>query len=163
MRDIFFPKMHFTTGYLHFLVIFSCIAGQIRMDSVKTCYNGWVPYKRSCYFYSTSRVTFKDAMSACYRIGAELLELQNAKEEKWFDLQVRIRGYQDQVWLGASDIQHEGEFVSVSNGERLHYSHWLRGQPNNSGGREHCATYWIPRRGMNDSPCNVKYNYVCKK
>ncbi|XP_061165689.1 perlucin-like protein [Saccostrea echinata] len=102
-------------------------------------------------------------MSACYLMGAEMMELQNAKEEKWFDLQVRLRGYRDQVWLGASDIQQEGKFISVSNAERLHYSHWLRGQPNNSAGGEDCATYWIPLKGMNDSPCNVTFNYVCKK
>ncbi|XP_062595640.1 CD209 antigen-like protein C [Saccostrea cucullata] len=155
--------MHFKTGQLLVLVILSSIPGQIYMDSTRTCKGGWASFQWSCYYFSTSKVSLKDAMSACYGMGAEMLELQNAIEEKWFDLQFRLRGYQDQVWLGASDIQQEGKFVSVSNAERLHYSHWISGQPNNSGGLEHCATYWIPKRGMNDSPCNLKFNYVCKK
>ncbi|XP_062595568.1 C-type lectin 37Db-like [Saccostrea cucullata] len=95
-------------------------------------------------------------------MGTELLELQNAKEEKWFDKQARLRGHSPQVWLGASDTQQEGKFISVSKAEGLPYSHWLKGQPDNYGGGENCVTYWVSYRAMNDAPCNYKYTYVCK-
>ncbi|XP_062595582.1 lectin-like [Saccostrea cucullata] len=96
-------------------------------------------------------------------MGAEMLELQNAMEENWFDNQIPLRGHSSQIWLGASDIQQEGKFISVSKAESLHYSHWVREQPDNQGGREHCMTYWVSPKGMNDAPCDNKYNYVCKK
>ncbi|XP_062587585.1 perlucin-like isoform X2 [Saccostrea cucullata] len=130
---------------------------------IATCEKGWVTYQRGCYFFSTTIATFREAMSACYQMGAEMLELQNSMEEKWFDNQVRLRGHSPQVWLGASDTQQEGKFISVSKAEGLPYSHWLKGQPSNLGGEEHCLTYWVSLKGMNDAPCDNKYNYVCKK
>lgn len=136
----------------------------IEKDDLRSCEKEWVSYEGDCYYFSTSTASFLDAMGACHLLDAEMILLQNAEEEKWLDLQFRIRGYpvHRQVWLGASDVQHEGRFISVSDAEGLRYSHWVRGQPDNLGGREHCATYWIQNKGMNDAPCNNKYNYVCK-
>ncbi|XP_061165584.1 CD209 antigen-like protein C [Saccostrea echinata] len=131
-------------------------------NSKRTCEKEGVNYQGNCYYFSTSIASFKDAMGACHLIDAEMVELQNAKEEKWLDLQFRLRGYQTHVWLGASDVQQEGKFISVSNAEELQYIHWVKGQPDNIRGIEHCATYWIRRKGMNDAPCHNKYNYVCK-
>ncbi|XP_061165682.1 C-type lectin domain family 4 member M-like [Saccostrea echinata] len=119
--------------------------------------NGGGSRNEHCGSYWISNRGMRDApckenhnYSACHLIGADILELQNALEEKWIDLQSRLRGYKD-VWLGASDIQHEGKYVSVSNAERLQYINWASGQP--SGSRnEHCASYWISNRGMRDSP-----------
>ncbi|XP_062610412.1 perlucin-like protein [Saccostrea cucullata] len=95
-------------------------------------------------------------------MGAKVLELQNKKEEKWFDNQIRLLGHSPQVWLGASDTQQEGKFISVSKAEGLPYSHWLKGQPDNYVGGENCATYWVTYRGTNDAQCDDKYTYVCK-
>jgi hypothetical protein len=47
-------------------------------------------------------------------------------------------------------------------------SYWYNGEPNNSGGNEQCATYWIPGVGappanaMNDITCSVQYCYICE-
>ncbi|XP_062595558.1 CD209 antigen-like protein D [Saccostrea cucullata] len=155
--------MHFNIDQLLFLMILGFITGQIHMDLVTACEKEWISYQKSCYYFSTSTATFRGAMSACYLIGAELLELQNAIEKKWFDNQIRLRGHSPQIWLGASDTQQEGQFISVSKAEVLPYNHWLKGQPDNVGGAEDCATYWLAYKAMNDAPCHYTYNYVCKK
>lgn len=102
-------------------------------------------------------------MIFCNNLGAELLELQRKAEEDWIDLQCRVRGYAFGVWLGLSDLQNEGQFVTLSDARRPRYSNWIKGEPNNLRENEHCAMYWSLKKGWNDSPCTVKLNYVCKK
>ncbi|XP_062610421.1 perlucin-like protein [Saccostrea cucullata] len=185
--------MHFKFEHLLFLIVYSFVVGKIHADSVATCEKGWVSYQRRCYYFSTSTATFKQAMSARYLMGAEMMELQNAMEEKMIK-SILLRelarfqflsnrsislGYisgnspglgelesclSDQIWLGASDSQQEGKFISVSKAEELHYSHWIKGQPDNTGTEgENCATYAVSHKGMNDAQCFDKYNYVCTK
>ncbi|XP_061192814.1 perlucin-like protein [Saccostrea echinata] len=134
----------------------------VEMDRL-TCGRGWVVYNGSCYYFSTSAAVFKDAMVTCHGLGANMLELQNAEEEIWIDLQCRIRGYRYGVWLGVSDHQYEGKFISISNARSLSYSNWMKGEPNNFRGKEDCTLYWFLHRGWNDTACNGKINYVCKK
>ncbi|XP_062569396.1 perlucin-like protein [Saccostrea cucullata] len=146
---------------LVFLVA-SCLSIIHGHDGI-TCGNGWAAFEKHCYYFSSSASTFKDAMLTCYRLGANMLELQSAEEEKWIDLQCRIRGYQYGVWLGACDLQQEGTFISVSNAKALPYTNWIKGEPNNNLGIEHCALYFVKYRRWNDGHCNHKVNYACKK
>lgn len=46
---------------------------------------------------------------------------------------VLIPGYTKGVWLGYSDIQKEGRYVSMSNAEELGYNNWHKTEPNNGG------------------------------
>lgn len=65
-------------------------------------------------------------------------------------------------WLGVSDIQREGQFVTLSDARKPRYSNWLKGEPNNVN-NEDCLLYGIGRGGWNDGNCESKVNYVCKK
>lgn len=125
------------------------------------CEKGWVPFGRNCYKFSSSTATFKDAMVICNNYGAILLESESKWEESWLDLHSRVRGY-THVWLGVSDIQREGQFVTLSDARKPRYSNWLKGEPNNVN-NEDCLLYGIGRGGWNDGNCESKVNYVCKK
>ena len=72
-------------------------------------------------------------------------------------------GYTYGVWLGFSDIQTEGQFVSLTDARSIRYVNWMAGYPNNLNGGEHCAMWWWPHKGWNDSPCSMKINYACTK
>ncbi|XP_062618867.1 C-type lectin mannose-binding isoform-like, partial [Saccostrea cucullata] len=100
--------------------------------------------------------------TACRKAGADVLEFHNPLEEKWIDLQCRLRGYAG-VWIGISDLQQEGHFISVSEARPPRYLKWARGEPTNSGSNEHCAYYYYTWRGLVDVRCSNKYNVVCKK
>lgn len=76
---------------------------------------------------------------------------------------VLISGYTKGVWLGYSDIQKEGRYVSMSNAEELGYQNWYKTEPNNFGGNEHCAAIHFQYVGWVDYHCTAKFNYVCKK
>lgn len=54
-----------------------------------------------------------------------------------------IPGYTKGVWLGYSDIQKEGRYVSMSNAEELGYNNWHKTEPNNADGIEHCAAIHV--------------------
>lgn len=74
-------------------------------------------------------------------------------------------GYLYGVWLGLSDIQMEGKFVSLLDVWKFcgNFRNWMKGEFNNSGYNEYCVIYWILRRGWNDDQCINKLNIVCKK
>lgn len=74
-----------------------------------------------------------------------------------------ISGYTYGVWLGLSDLQNEGQYVSLSDGRRPRYINWGKGEPNNVAKIEHCAMYVFKKRGWNDYGCQNKINYVCMK
>ena len=68
-----------------------------------------------------------------------------------------ISGYSYGVWLGLSDIQTEGKFVSLSDARkpRGNFRNWAKGEPNNREHNEHCAMYWtaITLTTANTVPC----------
>lgn len=70
----------------------------------------------------------------------------------------------DRIWIGASDILNEGQWVWVSDGSNLTFSSWNYNEPNNSGtGGEDCAVVKQTDMGWNDTPCGLINQYVCKK
>ncbi|XP_065936398.1 perlucin-like protein [Magallana gigas] len=145
---------------LWFLIIVSLAFTAV---SGTNCGKGWVQFGKKCYKFSSYTATFKDAMVICNNNGARLLELQSKVEENWIDLQCRVRGYGFGVWLGLTDLQREGQYVTMSDARRPRYRNWMRGEPNNGNRNEHCAMYWITRSGWNDTVCKGKINFVCKK
>lgn len=65
-------------------------------------------------------------------------------------------------WIGASDIQVEGEWRWAVLGELFTYSNWAIGIPNNLGGNENCAE--IMRTGRwNDNQCMNQAHYICEE
>lgn len=66
----------------------------------------------------------------------------------------------DSLWIGASDILDEGQWIWVSDGSNLTFSLWNDNEPNNAGTGEDCCEIEM---GWNDSPCDLTNPYVCKK
>ncbi|XP_052693925.1 perlucin-like protein [Crassostrea angulata] len=129
------------------------------------CQHPWVSFGRNCYYFSSKKeVNFYVAMNACNSMGGHLLEIQNAREDNWIALQTNKRGYRYGVWLGFHDMHQEGNYVTLSSGGgKICYSNWHRGEPNNYGKSEHCATFRSTTRTWNDAHCKEIMNYVCKK
>ena len=66
-------------------------------------------------------------------------------------------------WIGLTDLFEEGNFV-WSNGDKSTYRNWLKGEPSNSGRREHFGliqTAGINQRKWNDGP-NVDKLALCQ-
>ncbi|XP_078329613.1 perlucin-like protein isoform X3 [Crassostrea virginica] len=145
------------------LVLFIGVFAIPESVTAHQCGRGWASFENNCYYFSTSTMNFKDAMISCYNRGSSLLVIRNSREDKWVDLQCRLRGYLNGVWLGFSDIQREGHMVAISDSRKPGYVNWIGGEPNNAVGKEHCAMYWTARRGWNDTQCSDRLHVVCTK
>ncbi|XP_061165761.1 asialoglycoprotein receptor 2-like [Saccostrea echinata] len=125
------------------------------------CEKGWVQFERSCYQFLNKAVILKEAVNYCNRVGAHLLEIKSSQEEKWVDLQLKIRGFQ-YVWIGLTDILKENDFVFISTGGKPTFSNWGKNEPNNAGKTEHCVEKLAGSR-WNDRSCDVKFPFVCER
>ena len=66
------------------------------------------------------------------------------------------------IWLGISDNDKEGEWVSLHTKVEMSYTVWGDSEPN--GGRyANCAMMWRKNGLWNDVKCTKKYRYLCKK
>ncbi|TMW49764.1 hypothetical protein DOY81_005121 [Sarcophaga bullata] len=61
------------------------------------------------------------------------------------------------IWLGAYDIDHEGEFVWLSTGRTVNnFTNWDVNMPDNWNGFEHCVEMLAENGKWNDSYCDFK-------
>ncbi|XP_061179177.1 mannose-binding protein C-like [Saccostrea echinata] len=93
--------------------------------------------------------------------NGRLVQVHDAKEEHWIELQLKLRGMKS-VWMGVSDILKENKFLKLSDAERIRFRNWNSHEPNNARGEEHC-TEWRPNGKWNDQSCDDKNNFVCER
>ena len=106
----------------------------------------------------TERKTWSDAAAACRGLNSHLIEPRTEEVNtiaKSFDV---IHN----PWIGASDIQVEGQWVWASDGElvTLTYTDWAIGQPNNLED-QHCAAYQTVG-GWGDNNCTKPQQFICQ-
>lgn len=67
-------------------------------------------------------------------------------------------------WIGANDLEVEGQFRWEYSLETIGFASWLSPDPNNHKNKEHCVlTNWGKTKKWVDAPCDWKKNYVCQK
>ncbi|XP_062579362.1 uncharacterized protein LOC134241314 [Saccostrea cucullata] len=129
---------------------------------LSTCKDGWIHIENSCYLISLQRVTFKDALKSCNEETAHLSEHRNIRIERLIGLQLHAQGDVG-VWIAATYVQEEGEYLYISDASRVNKNNWANGQPH--GGKHYnCA---VARKDDNWKwyayPCRHTFHYVCKK
>ena len=69
-----------------------------------------------------------------------------------------------EAWIGYSDITNEGHWEWTNPSGRCDkYTHWRRGEPNNSWNNEDCGAIVKSWNGQwNDAKCSSKYSFVCE-
>jgi len=75
----------------------------------------------------------------------------------------RLVGTEHFVWRLRTKRPQYGESVDDEMESPMNYYHWSDGQPDNSGGREHCVNMW-PNRDFtwNDQNCASEFCFVCE-
>ena len=76
-------------------------------------------------------------------------------------LQVSAAGF----WIDANDKNQEGVWT-WRGGEKLSYTHWFPGEPNDYGGEEDCGMARFASKkdsGWNDVSCESKLAVVCEE
>ena len=69
-----------------------------------------------------------------------------------------------EVWMGYTDKEEEGNFISYRNRKPLILDgmKWGSGEPNNNGGDQDCVLYSSEFETLVDYDCKLKYHAACK-
>ncbi|XP_021100912.1 CD209 antigen-like protein E [Heterocephalus glaber] len=96
----------------------------------RPCPWDWTFFQRKCYFFSRSQRDWRDSITTCQEVGAQLVIVENAEEQSFLQQTSKSKGY---AWMGLSDLNKESEWHWVD-GSPLSLSlvrYWNKGQPNN--------------------------------
>ena len=131
---------------------------------MQACRNGWIPHGDKCYYFSKDKQTWSTSLLKCRDEGSYLAEINNDDENRFVRDQAFLLN--DELWLGGSDQINESDWIWVTS--MAHYStglftDWHAGQPDNSGGKEHCLHLYVSfDYHWNDAPCSGSKRYVCE-
>ncbi|XP_051018057.1 CD209 antigen-like protein C [Acomys russatus] len=125
----------------------------------RPCPWDWMPFQGNCYFFSKFQQNWHDSVTACTKMGAQLVVIKSDDEQSFLQQTSKEKG---NAWMGMSDLKHEGTWHWVD-GSHLLFSfmkYWNDGEPNNEA-EEDCAEF--RDSGWNDVPCSAKKYWICKK
>ncbi|XP_076580775.1 C-type lectin domain family 10 member A-like isoform X3 [Chaetodon auriga] len=130
----------------------------------RCCPLGWEQFDVSCYFFSSSSLSWNESRVWCDRQEAHLLILHT---DKAWDFVTRRTGA-ELFWVGLSDWR-TGRWEWVNHTPyTVEHRRWVPGQPDNwahhglGPGTEDCAHLNHSGR-LNDLHCSTKMRYICQK
>jgi hypothetical protein len=121
-------------------------------------------------YYFCDRMPFLDGRDFCRSFGADMVVLQSADENAFVEATMPM-----QSWIGLYD--EDGcapgeacafEWVDQTTPEQHAFVNWNNGEPNNTGGGEHCAEIQKGTSGplspgpWNDVPCTNSQPVICE-
>ncbi|XP_073828655.1 lectin subunit alpha-like [Musca autumnalis] len=111
-----------------------------------------------------------EASHECARQGKKLVEVKDGIKNG--ALLIALNDYignPKNFWLGANDEYNTKKdpnrpFYWSSTGDRVTFTYWAIGQPDNLGGNEHCVHVWANVDGFkwNDLDCTTKLGFICE-
>ncbi|XP_078061202.1 C-type lectin domain family 4 member E-like [Mustelus asterias] len=136
----------------------------LRNRSDSLCPSGWKLHNHSCYRFSIAKGNWDTAKRECESLNSHLLII-NTDQEQNFAIK-SMPNKNKQYFIGLTDRESEGNWKWVD-GTPVSKSHWLKNQPDNWNGDEHCGT--ISKVdvedvfGWNDVPCSMEFPFICEK
>lgn len=124
----------------------------------------WEHFGNSYYYISSEMKTWEQANAWCHAIGTDLVEVNSEAEQDFLDeiLKKVEHNNKHYIYLGASDLQEEGNWKWTKSDNNLTLSFWHTNEPN-GGRRENCLhMYRVHNRRWNDVPCDRKYWFICE-
>ncbi|KAI8041956.1 hypothetical protein M5D96_003252 [Drosophila gunungcola] len=121
------------------------------------------------YYYFETNLTknWFDAFESCRRMDAQLIAFETMKEWDLLNIYLRTAKIEDIYWTSGTDLAHHGIHDWFPTGQRLTLDIWMKGEPNNSGGNEHCDILGYRRtetnyNDLNDLECELERLYICE-
>ncbi|KAH8411875.1 hypothetical protein KR222_000941 [Zaprionus bogoriensis] len=115
----------------------------------------------SKYYYieDKQKLSWFAAAHKCREFGADLLSLSNQRE---LDALRPKLSTQYAYWVDVNDLSTEGEFLSLTSGQKAPFLNWNSGEPNNAGQTEHCVHLVGKYLYMNDFKCSSPEYFICE-
>ncbi|XP_033485447.2 galactose-specific lectin nattectin-like [Epinephelus lanceolatus] len=133
-------------------------------ECCRTCPDGWTPFGKKCYQFHHTPKTWADAEHFCTTLGGNLASLHTQEQYKAFrQVILRVTGTHTNTWVGSYDSSGEGVWLN-SDGSLFDFKGWAKGEPSNSGGKEHCMEINFKGKDfINDTPCDQKKSFACAR
>ncbi|XP_048051391.1 CD209 antigen-like protein C [Megalobrama amblycephala] len=111
---------------------------------------------------SDEKMSWSKTRQYCRDRGADLIIIDTEVKQRCITSFVK-----DNVWIGLSDIEHEGNLTWVDNSP-LNQGFWSEGEPNDAYGNEDCAEIMssctsFNLNNWNDLSCSEKRKGICEK
>lgn len=133
----------------------TCFSDALKNLSCRCC---WIHLVSSCYYVSKIPFSWSNAKSKCNELGGDLFVPLNSKENSAFTKIVQ-QYHINNPWIGIKKGS-DGEFYTT-NGSKLTYTQWRKGEPNNDRGIENCGHYWGMTGDWNDIYCGFLLSFIC--
>uniref|UniRef100_A0A672HWX6 C-type lectin domain-containing protein n=1 Tax=Salarias fasciatus TaxID=181472 RepID=A0A672HWX6_SALFA len=119
---------------------------------------GWVHFRSSFYYISSTEKTWQESRDDCVSRGADLMIIDSQEEQDF------TRRFSKDMWIGLTDRAQEGTWRWVD-GTLLQRSYWDNGAPNDMSGEEDCAEIIDEdvENSWNDWPCDRQIHWICEK
>ncbi|KAM3848214.1 CD209 antigen-like protein A [Vipera latastei] len=136
--------------------ILESICSQGSITIVSSCPNSWKRQSKYCYYFSTEKTNWTNALWNCINYNAYLVSISSDEEQGFLKNNLnRVDNY----WLGLSDL--EGQWKWKDSGMPIRTSFWDRGEPikdvNKDCGIMHPNGTWA------SAVCSVHNRWICKK
>ncbi|XP_052812435.1 perlucin-like protein [Mya arenaria] len=133
-----------------------------KIDAAIPCRSGWLSHANSCYFFSRDTQTWILAKMYCEAFRGHLVEIETVFENSF--IQHQINNLNKSFWIGASDVEVEGEWRWVGTDTTMSFTHWRLNEPDSyDPEHENCVDIKAaPVEGWNDENCNAQSNYICE-
>uniref|UniRef100_A0A8C6H768 C-type lectin domain-containing protein n=1 Tax=Mus spicilegus TaxID=10103 RepID=A0A8C6H768_MUSSI len=111
----------------------------------------WMLFQGNCYFFSTFQKIWRESVTACKDMGANLVIIESDEETS------KKKGT---TWLGLSDSKEEGQWLRVDGSPLQWSNYWSQWEPNNQYD-EDCVEF--SDSGWNDISCFSEKFWICKR
>jgi len=120
----------------------------------------WVKWRGHHYLVVTEKMTWNQAVAYAKKLGGHLVTIFDKAENDFVTDLAKSKGVGRTYYIGFTDLGSEGKWRWVT-GQKITYTNWSGGEPNNHDGIEHCCEVgWHSKYGWNDSPCDQNLSFV---
>lgn len=120
-------------------------------------------YDGSRYELYNVSIPWHEAKAKCEELGGHLVVITSSKENEIVGDLVS-QGGRHSYWMGMSDNEVEGTWVSVTN-ESLSYTNWMDGEPNNQNNEDYAVIRNVEGKTWNDASdtyYTVLVGFICE-
>ncbi|XP_060544590.1 CD209 antigen-like protein C isoform X1 [Pantherophis guttatus] len=130
-----------------------CSWGKITIDH--SCPYRWKHQRKYCYYFSTEKTNWTNALSNCINRNAYLVSISSDDEQGFLTNNLNEVDY----WLGMSDL--EGAWKWKDSGMLISTSFWNRGEPSKDENKD-CGIMY-PNGTWASAVCSAQNRWICKK
>lgn len=109
--------------------------------------------------------SWREAQRACDAISARLISFSSEDNASAilaaFGPGIKISA--EAFWIGLTEPEQEEGNWKWGDGTRVTYTHWNKGEPNDTGEEEDCAEWKVGTGSWNDTPCWQARRYICQQ